>query len=437
MLVSGAKQPLRGTVTVPGDKSISHRVVMLGAIADGVTVATGFLPSEDALSTIRCFRQMGVEIEQQDTQVRIAGVGLHGLKAPLADLDAGNSGTTMRLLAGLLSGQVFGVTITGDASLCKRPMRRVADPLKKMGADIHLQENGCAPLHICPVAKLHGLAYDMPVASAQVKSALLLAGLYADEPVLVRETVPSRDHSETMLRAFGAALTVEQGVIRLVPGQRLTGRTLTVPGDISSAAFVLAAAAMVPGSDVTVQNVGVNPTRTGILDVLSAMGAKITLTNHRIECGEARADIRLEQRPLTGVTIGGGLIPRLVDELPVLAFVAAVAEGKTVIADAGELRVKESDRLKMIAQGLAAFGATFEEQPDGIVICGKPGLLAAPVQTMDPAGDHRMAMAFSVAALATGGTMRLADAACVAVSYPSFFKTLTELGAVTAAKEEA
>ncbi len=436
MLVSGAKEPLRGSVTVPGDKSISHRVVMLGAIADGVTEATGFLPSEDALSTIRCFRQMGVQIEQADTHVRVAGVGLHGLKTPLADLDAGNSGTTMRLLAGLLSGQVFGVTITGDASLCKRPMRRVADPLKKMGADIHLQDNGCAPLHICPVAKLRGIDYDMPVASAQVKSALLLAGLYADEPVVVREPVPSRDHSENMLRAFGADLTVENGVIRLVPGKRLTGMTLTVPGDISSAAFVLAAAAMVPGSDVTVKNVGVNPTRTGILDVLAAMGAKITLENRRTECGEARADIRLEHRPLKGVTISGELIPRLVDELPVLAFVAAVAEGKTVIADAGELRVKESDRLSMMAKGLAAFGASFEELPDGMIINGKPGLLTAPAQVMDPAGDHRMAMAFSVAALATAGTLRLADAACVAVSYPSFFRTLAELGAVVTAEEE-
>ena len=429
MLINGGKLPLRGKVTVPGDKSISHRVVMLGAIAEGVTEATGFLPSDDALSTIRCFRQMGVHIEQDDTHVRVFGVGLHGLKAPLHALDAGNSGTTMRLLSGLLSGQSFGVTLTGDASLQRRPMRRVVDPLKKMGADIRAAADGCAPLYISPVDALHGIDYDMPVASAQVKSALLLAGLYAKEPVIVREKIVSRDHSENMLAAFGVDVRVEDGVVRLTPGGRLAGRSFSVPGDISSAAFVLAAAAMTPESDVTVQNVGVNPTRTGIIDALRSMGAHITLENERVEAGEARADIHIEYRPLKGTMIFGELIPRLIDELPVLAFVAATAEGETIIADAAELRVKESDRLKMMADGLLAFGVACEERPDGLVIKGQPNGLVAPKTAMDPVGDHRMAMAFSVAALAAKGTLRLLDHRCVAVSYPNFFTTLRTLGA--------
>ena len=429
MLIKGVKVALRGKTIVPGDKSISHRVVMLGAIAEGVTEATGFLPSDDALSTIRCFRQMGVKIEQEGTHVRVAGVGLHGLQAPIDALDAGNSGTTMRLLAGLLSGQSFGVTLTGDASLERRPMRRVVDPLKKMGADIELEANGCAPLHISPVAALRGIDYEMPVASAQVKSALLLAGLYAVEPVTVREKISSRDHSEKMLAAFGADLQVQDDVITLTPGAILQGQTFSVPGDISSAAFMLAAAAMTPGSDITVQNVGVNPTRTGIIDVLLAMGAKLSLENERIEGGEARADLHIEYRPLHGVRIDGALIPRLIDELPVLAFVAATASGQTTIADAGELRVKESDRLKMMADGLKAFGVACEELPDGLVIEGTQGKLTAPRVAMDPAGDHRMAMTFAVAALASEGTLRLLDPACASVSYPGFFSTLAELGA--------
>ena len=429
MLINGGKQPLRGKVTVPGDKSISHRVVMLGAIAEGVTEATGFLPSDDALSTIRCFRQMGVRIEQEDTHVRVFGVGLHGLKAPQDALDAGNSGTTMRLLTGLLAGQSFGVTLTGDASLQRRPMRRVADPLQKMGADVQLEPDGCAPLHISPVVALHGLDYDMPVASAQVKSALLLAGLYAKEPVIVREKIASRDHSEKMLKALGADLSVDSGAIRLVPGKRLNGRAFSVPGDISSAAFVLAAAAMMPGSDVTVQNVGVNPTRTGIVDALRAMGAQITLENEHVEGGEPRADIHIEYRPLKGTMVFGELIPRLIDELPVLAFVAATAAGETIFADAAELRVKESDRLKMVADGLLAFGVDCEERPDGLVIRGASNGLVAPKSPMNPAGDHRMAMAFSVAALAAQGTLRLLDHHCVSVSYPNFFTTLRTLGA--------
>lgn len=430
MLINGIKHPLRGKVTVPGDKSISHRVVMLGAIAEGVTEATGFLPSDDVLSTIRCFQQLGVHIEQHGTDVHIDGVGLHGLKAPIHELNVGNSGTTLRLLTGLLSGQSFVVTLTGDTSIQRRPMRRVVAPLIQMGANINLKADGCAPFNILPAGPLNGINYKMPIASAQVKSALLLAGLYAKKPMTIEETIASRNHTEKMLTAFGANVSVAHGMIRLVPGNRLTGMSICVPGDISSAAFLLAATAMTPDSDVTVKNVGVNPTRTGMIDVLRAMGAQILLENIRVDnSGETQADIHIAYRPLKGTVISGELIPRLIDELPILAFVAATASGDTVIADAAELRVKESDRLKMMADGLAAFGVTYQERPDGLVISGGCKKLTAPSIAMDPAGDHRMAMSFSIAALAATGTLRLLNHECVSISYPRFFKTLETLGA--------
>lgn len=413
---------LKGEILVPGDKSISHRGVMLGALAKGTTRLTHFLASADCLSTIACFRKMGVEIERAGSEVRVHGRGLLGLKAPETALDCGNSGTTMRLLTGLLSAQPFASTLTGDASLQKRPMKRVIDPLSAMGAKIFGQ-NGCAPLSITG-SPLTGVVWRSPVASAQVKSALLLAGLYADGPTSVTEPVCSRDHSERMLSAFGADLAVKKNTVTIRPVKELYAQEIPIPGDISSAAYFLAAAALVPGSEILLKNVGVNPTRDGIIRVMRGMGADLTLLNEKKDGPEPTADLLIRASALRGTVIEGNLIPTLIDELPVLAVLACFAGGETIIRDAAELKVKESDRIRTVAENLTRMGADVTETEDGMIIRGGRPLTGAMIECQE---DHRIAMSFAVAALAARGETRLNGASCVRISYPAFFEDLARL----------
>ena len=415
---------LTGTITVPGDKSVSHRAVMLGALSDGVTHVTGFLMGEDCLSTIDCFRKMGVQIEVgADHDVTVHGVGLHGLQKPSARLYTGNSGTTTRLISGILAGQPFATTLTGDASIEKRPMGRIIRPLREMGADITGVDDKFCPLSIGP-GHLHGSAYTLPVASAQLKSAILLAGLYADGPTTVIEPAPSRDHTERMLRALGCRVDTDGCRITVYPPEKLTARDVAVPADISSAAFFLVAGAIVPGSCVTIQGVGVNPTRDGVLEVLRSMGADITLSNLRDD-GEPICDITVRASALHGTEIGGALIPRLIDELPVLAVAAACAQGETVIRDAAELKVKESNRIAAMVTELTRAGADVTETDDGMVIRGGRPLHGAAFQTYH---DHRIAMSMAVCALVCQGEGEIADGGVVAISYPDFFDALRRLG---------
>lgn len=410
---------LRGTVAVPGDKSISHRAVMLGALAEGETVIENFLPGEDCLSTIDCFRKLGVEITgPEDGVVRVRGCGLYGLAEPKDILDAGNSGTTMRLMLGILAGQPFFSVITGDPSLRRRPMARVARPLVLMGAWIDGRQNG----NLAPLAVRGGglkpVDFSSPVASAQVKSAVLLAGLFAAGETAVTEPHRSRDHTERMLRQFGAAVDVSGNTVRVKGGPRLAGRKVTVPGDISSAAFLMVAAAGIPGSDLTLAGVGVNPTRDGIIEVLREMGAGIELLNPREEGGEPVADIRVRYAgKLSGVSVGGETIPRLIDEIPALAVAAALAEGRTEIRDAAELKVKESDRIATVAGLLAGFGAAVEELPDGLLVQGGRPLEGCVCESH---GDHRIAMAAAVAGLLAAGETVVRGAECIDVSFPGF-----------------
>ncbi len=413
---------LRGTVTVPGDKSISHRAVMLGALADGDTHISGFLMGEDCLSTIDCFRKMGVQIDVRDGGVTVHGVGLHGLRAPEGPLYTGNSGTTTRLLSGILAAQPFPVSMTGDASIEQRPMGRIITPLREMGADIRGRDGKYCPLHIAPAA-LHGVRYEMPVASAQLKSAILLAGLYADGVTEVVEPAPSRDHTERMLRAMG--VQVEQDGCRVAVHAPLALRacSIEVPGDISSAAFFLAAGAIVPGSELTVKNVGINPTRDGVLEVLRAMGADITCTNVR-DAAEPVADLTVRASALHGTEIGGPLIPRLIDELPVLAAAAAFAEGESVIRDAQELKVKESNRIAAMVAELTRAGVDCTETADGMVIRGGRPRGAA----FETYRDHRIAMSMAVLALGAAGESEILDPGVVSISYPGFFDTLRQIG---------
>ncbi len=413
---------LRGTVTVPGDKSISHRAVMLGALADGDTHISGFLMGEDCLSTIDCFRKMGVQIDVRDGGVTVHGVGLHGLRAPEGPLYTGNSGTTTRLLSGILAAQPFPVSMTGDASIEQRPMGRIITPLREMGADIRGRDGKYCPLHIAPAA-LHGVRYEMPVASAQLKSAILLAGLYADGVTEVVEPAPSRDHTERMLRAMG--VQVEQDGCRVAVHAPLALRacSIEVPGDISSAAFFLVAGAIVPGSELTVKNVGINPTRDGVLEVLRAMGADITCTNVR-DAAEPVADLTVRASALHGTEIGGPLIPRLIDELPVLAVAAAFAEGETVIRDAQELKVKESNRIAAMVAELTRAGVDCTETADGMVIRGGRPRGAA----FETYRDHRIAMSMAVLALGAAGESEILDPGVVSISYPGFFDTLRQIG---------
>ncbi|MCB6366984.1 3-phosphoshikimate 1-carboxyvinyltransferase [Intestinibacillus massiliensis] len=418
-----ASAPLRGEITVPGDKSISHRAVMFGALAKGTTHITGFLMGEDCLSTIDCFRKMGVQIEVTEREVIVHGVGLHGLKAPTADLYTGNSGTTTRLLCGILAGQDFSCRMSGDASIQKRPMGRVIKPLREMGAQIDGVDGNFCPLTLGG-GKLHGIRYPLPVASAQLKSAILLAGLYADGETAVIEPAPSRDHTERMLRALGVKVVTDGNVITLTPPAELSAQDIAVPADISSAAFFLVAGCIVPGSELTIRNVGVNPTRTGILDVLRDMGANITMSNIK-DGAEPVCDLTVRYSHLHGAEISGGIIPRLIDELPVLAVAAAFAEGETVIRDAQELKVKESNRIAAMVTELSKAGANVSETADGMVVRGGAPLHGA---SFDTYNDHRIAMSMAVCALACGGKSTILDPGVVAISYPSFFDTLLGLG---------
>jgi 3-phosphoshikimate 1-carboxyvinyltransferase len=420
---------LGGAAEVPGDKSVSHRAALLGAIADGTTEVQGFLEAEDCLRTIAAVQALGAEATRKGPgHYRIAGGGRRGLAEPADVVECGNSGTTARLLSGLLAGQPFWTLLTGDASLRRRPMGRIAEPLRAMGATIVGRAEGTRlPLAIRGADRLKAIHYRTPVASAQVKSAVLLAGLAADGPVSVTEPAPSRDHSERMLRRFGARLATEGTTVTLTPGP-LTATSLTVPGDISSAAFLLVAGLVVRDGQVTVDCVGVNPTRTGLLDVLEAMGARV-VTSRATDEGEPTASLTVTSSALREVTIGGALIPRLIDEVPVLAVAAAVASGMTVIRDADELRVKESDRIAALARALGKMGARVQERPDGMAITGGRRLVGARV---DSGGDHRMAMALAVAGLVADGETIIDDVACVATSFPSFADTINTLAGTPA-----
>ncbi|QBE98142.1 3-phosphoshikimate 1-carboxyvinyltransferase 1 [Blautia producta] len=412
---------LRGEVTIPGDKSISHRAVMLGAISEGTTRITNFLRGADCLSTIACFRKMGIDIEESLDQILVHGKGLHGLQAPADILDAGNSGTTTRLISGILAGQSFESTLTGDASIQKRPMKRIITPLTMMGADVEsLSGDGCAPLRIRG-SHLKGIDYHSPVASAQVKSCILLAGLYTDSVTSVTEPYVSRDHSERMLSSFGAALKTDGCTVSIQPEPRLMGQEVAVPGDISSAAYFIAAALLVPGSKLLIKNVGINPTRDGILRICRRMGANITILNRREHGREPVADLLVKHSPLKGTVIEGAVIPTLIDELPILAVMAAFAEGSTVIRDAQELKVKESNRLDILVHHLSAMGADITGTEDGMVINGGRPLHGA---VLESHLDHRIAMSFAVAGIAAQGETEILQADCVDISYPGFYRDL-------------
>lgn len=415
---------LRGEITVPGDKSISHRSVMLGSIAKGDTRISGFLTGEDCLSTIDCFKKLGIDIEVNGTDVTVHGKGLKGLSAPAETLDVGNSGTTLRLMSGILSAQPFTTRLTGDSSIRKRPMGRVASPLGLMGAKITSEnEKMTAPLTI-EGQKLHGIDYTLPVASAQVKSALILAGLYADGETRITEPEATRDHTEIMLNYLGADIRKEGDTIVVRPAAELKGKDITVPGDISSAAYFIAAALISKDSEVLIKNVGVNPTRTGIITAFKAMGGNIELTNERTVCGEPVADILVRSSRLHGVVIKGAIIPKLIDEIPVIAAAACYASGETVIADAAELRVKESDRIKTMAAELGRMGATVIQTDDGMIILGGVPLHGAVCESYN---DHRVAMSVAVAALGAKGETQIKDCGCVDISFPGYFDALMSL----------
>ena len=408
---------LSGRVRVPGDKSISHRSIMLGSLAEGTTEVEGFLEGEDALATIQAFRDMGVVIEgPHHGRVTVHGVGLHGLKPAPGPIYLGNSGTSMRLLSGLLAAQPFDSTLTGDASLTKRPMNRVAKPLREMGAVIETAAEGRPPLTIKGGQKLTGMHYDMPMASAQVKSCLLLAGLYAAGETSVTEPAPTRDHTERMLRGFGYPVEVEGSTAKVESGHKLSATNIEVPADISSAAFFLVAASIAEGSEIVLEHVGINPTRTGVIDILKLMGADITLENQREVGGEPVADLRVRSARLKGIDIPEDLVPLAIDEFPVLFVAAANAEGRTVLRGAEELRVKESDRIQVMADGLLALGVKCEPTPDGIIIDGG----AYGGGEVWSHGDHRIAMSFSVASLRASAPIRIHDCANVATSFPNF-----------------
>lgn len=410
-----------GALTVPGDKSISHRGVMLGALADGVTQIEGFLSGADCLSTIDCFRKMGIEIEHSGGSVTVFGKGLRGLTQPREMLYSGNSGTTTRLLCGILAGQEFDSSITGDESVCRRPMKRVTDPLSRMGARI---KGEYCPLYITG-SKLHGIEYTMPVASAQVKTAVILAGLYAEGETVIHEKERSRDHTELMLKAMGAEMSVNGTDIYVKPADKLIPQHVIVPGDISSAAFFMVLGAILPNSCITIKNVGINPTRTGIIDVFKAMGANMKIENERVSAGEPAADITVSSSALKGTVIGGELIPRLIDELPVIAAAALFADGETVIKDAQELKVKETDRINAVVTEFLKCGADITETDDGMIIHGGHALHGADFRAY---GDHRMAMSLAVLAQCLEGNSTIDDEKCVCISYPGFFDDLYSLG---------
>ncbi len=414
---------LRGQVTIPGDKSISHRSVMFGAIAKGTTEITNFLQGADCLSTISCFRSMGVDIQNQGERILVHGNGMHRLSRPADILDCGNSGTTMRLISGILAAQNFDVTLTGDASIQKRPMKRIMTPLLEMGAQIKsVNGNGCAPLNIIG-SPLHGIHYNSPVASAQVKSAILLAGLYADGETRVTEPSLSRNHTELMLKSFGADVRTEGTTAVIKPADQLYGQTIQDPGDISSAAFFLAAGLMIPNSEILLKNVGINPTRDGMLRVCREMGGDVTLLNETAD-GEPAADVLVRTSSLHGTVIGGSIIPTLIDELPMIAAMACFAEGDTIIRDAAELKVKESNRIDVMARSLTAMGADVEETDDGMIIHGGKPLHGA---VIDSKLDHRIAMTFAITGSMADGETEILGAECVNISYPEFYQDLERL----------
>jgi 3-phosphoshikimate 1-carboxyvinyltransferase len=415
------KDRLHGTVRVPGDKSISHRSIMFGSLAEGTSHISGFLEGEDSLNTLRAFQAMGVKIEGPDNgMVIIHGVGMHGLQPPTYALDLGNSGTSMRLLAGLLAGQSFDVELIGDASLSKRPMKRVIDPLTEMGAKIDAAEGGKPPLKIIGNQKLYGFSYQMPMASAQVKSCCLLAGLYAQGKTCVTEPATTRDHTERMLKAFGCNVEVindEDGRTACIMGPaKLIATAIDVPADISSAAFFMVGASIAPGSEIVLQHVGINPTRTGVIDILKLMGADITLLNQQEVGGEPVADIHVKSARLKGIHIPEALVPLAIDEFPVLFVAAACAEGETVVTGAEELRVKESDRIQVMADGLQALGIDAQPTADGMIIQG--GQIGS--GTVHSHDDHRIAMAFTMAALSANGEIHIDDCDNVNTSFPGF-----------------
>lgn len=415
---------LKGELHIPGDKSISHRSVMFGALAEGLTEVTHFLQGADCLSTISCFQSLGIEIENTSEHIRIHGKGLHGLRPFASTLDVGNSGTTLRLICGILAGQPFSTTLNGDASIQKRPMKRIITPLREMGADLtSLNENDCAPLTVHG-ASLHGIHYTSPVASAQVKSCVLLAGLYADDKTSVTEPSLSRNHTELMLAAFGARLSSQGTTATIWPDPVLTGQKIEVPGDISSAAYFIAAALIVPNAEVLIHNVGVNPTRDGLLRAAKAMHADITRYNEHLVSGEPVCDLLVKSSSLTGTVIEGDLIPALIDEIPVLAVMAAFAQGTTIIKDAAELKVKESNRIETVVSNLRAMGADITATDDGMIIQGGRPLHYA---VIEPHADHRIAMSFAVAALCAEGGAKISEAECVSISYPTFYQNLLSL----------
>ena len=422
-LTPGGK--LAGQLRVPGDKSISHRSIMLGSLAEGKTVVSGFLEGEDSLATLSAFRAMGVNINGPDNgRVEIEGVGLRGLQAPADDLYLGNSGTSMRLMSGLLAGQSFSTTLTGDTSLSGRPMKRVTGPLVSMGADIDTTKAWTAPLQIHGGATLTGINYNMPVASAQVKSSLLLAGLYAEGATCVSEPAPTRDHTERMLTGMGYPVQREDNCVCIEGGHRLRGITIDVPADISSAAFFLVGASIAPGSDLLLKHVGMNPTRTGIIDILQRMGANITVTNARDVGGEPVADLQVKSAPLHGIDIPPELVPLAIDEFPVIFVAAACAQGRTVLTGAEELRVKESDRIQVMADGLQTLGIDAQPTPDGMII--EAGTIDS--GCVDSHGDHRIAMAFSMAALRAQGDIEITNCANVNTSFPGFVELASRMG---------
>lgn len=415
---------IHGELTIPGDKSISHRAIMLGSIADGTTEITNFLQGADCLSTMECFKQMGVSIENSTDKVIIKGSGLHGLQAPKNMLDVGNSGTTTRLMSGILAAQNFTCSLNGDASIQKRPMGRIITPLSQMGADIvSIKGNGCAPLQING-KQLHGIHYQSPVASAQVKSSILLAGLYADGTTSVTEPSLSRNHSELMLSSFGANVTSKDTTATIEPTDKLYGQEIIVPGDISSAAYFIVAGLILPNSEVLIKNVGINPTRDGILRVCEAMGASISYENKREVSKEPVADLLVRSSSLHGTEIGGDLIPTLIDEIPAIAVLACFAEGTTVIKDAQELKVKESNRIDEMVNNLSKMGADITATEDGMIIRGGKPLHGS---TINSKLDHRLAMSFAIAGLMADGETDIQGAEVVETSFPTFYKDLERL----------
>ncbi|NCC44759.1 MAG: 3-phosphoshikimate 1-carboxyvinyltransferase [Clostridia bacterium] len=424
MKIVRSHKPLRGEITVPGDKSISHRAVMFGALANGTTKVTNFLRGADCLSTISCFQKMGIKIDNNEQEILVHGKGLHGLTSPLETLDTGNSGTTTRLISGILAGQDFTSLLTGDESIQSRPMGRIIKPLSMMGASVEsIRNNSCAPLKITghPLKAIH---YDSPVASAQVKSCVLLAGLYADGITSVTEPYLSRNHTELMLSHFGASVTSNDSTASIEPDPSLHGLDVAVPGDISSAAYFIAAALMVPGSEVLIKNVGINPTRDGILRVCKEMGADIQTLNTTSAAGEPVADLLVRYSELHGTVIEGEIIPALIDEIPILAVLAAFADGTTVIRNAEELKVKESNRLDIMVTELSAMGCDIEGTDDGMIIHGGKPLCGT---SIDSRLDHRIAMSFAVAGLAADGTTTILRDDCVKISYPDFYTDLQKL----------